>query len=74
MKVATVLCLNDYAIGVYTTQKKADAAALLDWKRREPKWKEVKLTLGQTWSTGLGNFYKWHYHTHTFKVDAEAER
>jgi hypothetical protein len=72
MKV-TVLCLNDCAIGVYSTPKRANDAALADWRRREPRWKEQKLKLGQTYSTGLGNFHKWHYHQHTFKIDAEAE-
>ena len=70
----TVLRLNDWPVGVYTTKKKAEAAALLDWKRREPRWKEEKLKFGQTWSTSTGNYHRWHYYTDTFKIDAEVGR
>jgi hypothetical protein len=72
MKVI-VLCVNDCTIGVYATAKKTDVAALNDWKRREPRWKTEKLKMGQTYSTGLGNYVKWHYHQHMFKVDEEAK-
>lgn len=71
-----VLCLNDYPVGVYTTEALADEAALSDWRKREPRWKEQGLKLGETmFGTMLPahKATKYYYHQHEFKVDAAAE-
>jgi hypothetical protein len=69
-----VLCLNDYPIGVYTTSDLADAAALADWKRREPRWEAQDLRLGQSMSGFTGYKYmRYFYHQHEFALDAEAK-
>ena len=43
-----VLCLNDHPIGVYSSNALADAAALEDWRRREPRWEELGLQFKQS--------------------------
>lgn len=70
-----VLCLNDFPMGVYTSTELADAAALADWKKREPRWEEQGLKFKESMS-GFGTpytFTKWFYHQHEFTVDAEAK-
>lgn len=72
-----VLMLNDYPIGVYTTEALADEAAEVEWKKREPRWKELSLTVGQS-CVHNGNtkdpvrFAKYYYRTYEFAVDGEA--
>jgi hypothetical protein len=71
---AIVLCLNDYPIGVYLTSEEADAAAKLDWERREKPyvpWKPKGMKLGQAWDGG-GLYMKYYYYQRTFIVGAEA--
>ena len=70
-----VLCLNDYPIGIYSTEELADAAALVEWQQREPKWKEQGLKIGESSDTVGGKpftFTKYYYHQHEFEVDAKA--
>jgi hypothetical protein len=59
MKTYVILTLNNRPIGLYANADKADEAAHVDWRYREPRWEE--LDFGQTWSTGLGNYARWHY-------------
>lgn len=68
----TVLCVNDCAIGVYSTHELADAAATTDWERREQRHKGLER--GEAYSSfGNGSVYaKYYYHFHEFEVDAEA--
>lgn len=72
-----VLCLDDFPLGIYSTEALADAAALTDWKRREPNWERFGLTVGQgcyhEWTEQPVRFLKYHYHQHDFVVDAEAQ-
>jgi hypothetical protein len=67
----TVLCLNDYPIGAYSDPALAEAAALEDWRKREPSWREQGLELGQSLS-GMYKYMCYFYHQHVFTVDAEA--
>jgi len=69
-----VLSLNDFPLGVYTTQRRADAAALKDWKKREPMWKTHGLKFKEARSEfGSGaNYVRYHYHSRAFTVDAPA--
>ena len=71
----TVLCLNDYPIGVYESYEAAEQAALEEWRRREPRWKEQGLRPGETLSHTGGKphtFTKYCYHYHEFELGAEA--
>ena len=72
-----VLMLNDHPLGVYTTGALADAAALADWKKRESRWKECGLTVGQScvdrWTKDPVRFTKYHYRNCEFTVDGEAQ-
>jgi hypothetical protein len=72
-----VLMLNDYPVGVYTTAELAYAAAHADWKRREPRWKELGLMIGQSVVSGHTEkpvpYAKWYYRNYEFVVDAEAK-
>jgi hypothetical protein len=72
-----VLCLNDGPLGVYSTVELADDAALVDWQKREPRWKQLGLSLGQScidngYTDRPIRFIKYYYHQHGFVVDAEA--
>lgn len=66
-----VLCLNDSPIGIYTTEDKAQKAALNDWKDRQPLWQKQGLTLGQSYDI-TGPYMRWHYYQRVFQVDAPA--
>ncbi len=68
-----VLCLNDFPVGVYATCDAADAAALADWRRREPLWEFHALTFGQAYNGRIGAYAKYRYHSHAFVVNAEAQ-
>jgi hypothetical protein len=72
----TVLCLNDWPVGIYTSEAKADEAALKDWKKREPRWQEQGLQFKEALGAAGGLSYtytKYFYHQHEFVVDAEAK-
>lgn len=70
-----VLCLNDWSIGVYSTEAAAEAASEEDWRKREPnagadmKTGDAKLGFGDKAFV----YRKHHYHSHEFVVDAEAK-
>ena len=69
-----VLCLNDSPIGVYSTRALADAAALVNWKQLEPRWKDQNLHLGQSLIGMTGYAYtRYFYHQRKFTVDTEAQ-
>ena len=53
-----VLCLNDFPIGVYSSEKESNAAKEVDCAERKKLNFSPMLTL--------------HYHVHEFIVDAEA--
>jgi hypothetical protein len=72
MPKLTVLCLNDYPIGVYSSEQFAEFAAVVDWKGREPRWREQGLKFKESFDGTIGSYVKWHYHQHEFEVDAEA--
>ena len=62
-----VLCLNDCPVGVYSSNALADAAALEDWRRREPRWEELGLQFKQSVNGSI-----WFYWQHEFTLDKEA--
>ena len=70
----TVLCINNFPIGVYTAPELADQATTADWMRREPRNRglnrgETRVTIG-----GIPHIHhQWHYHVHEFEVDAGAK-
>jgi hypothetical protein len=69
-----VLCLNDVPIGVFSTGDLANAAMFTDWKRREPKWAQLGLSVGQScinngFTVDPIRFTKYYYVQHEFAVD-----
>ncbi len=72
-----VLMLNDFPIAVKNgIAGRFDAAAEVEWKKREPQWKELGLKMGECCHEVFGGkpvpFTKYHYHTYEFVVDGEA--
>jgi hypothetical protein len=73
--MSLVLMLNDWPIGVYASAIEAKAAAEADWKKREPRWEQQGLKLGESLdaiSLHSFPFQKWHYWKQEFTVSAEA--